>query len=246
MEKKKLAYFHMGFAVLLAVVVLILVRGSLREAADIVLPEMPADSSGADGDGSQNGVNVISVTPSTVQAAISTLDRPVAYQRRQTVETFWSSGSGKSVSQVSVSGSYTRIDTPLVDSSVSHMLISGGTAAVWYDEETEWTTLRTAQFTADIAQRMLTYERVLDLPTENITEADYREYEGVHCIYVADAENEEGYSEKFWVSVHSGLLIAAERYHRGQLIYRFTASEPETEEPDGNLFLLPDGSTLVS
>ena len=246
MGKKKLAYFHMGFAVLLIVVVLILMRGTLRETAMIVLPEMPADSSGTEGGASQNGLHVISVTPQTVQAAISTLDRPVAYQRQQVVETFWSNGSGRSVSQVSVSGDYTRIDTPLADSSVSHMLVAGGTVAVWYDEDLTWTTLHSDHFTADIAQRMLTYETVLELPTIRISQADYRNYDNIYCIYVTTEPDKDGYSESFWVSVESGLLIAAERFYDGALIYRFSAAEPETEDLDSDLFLLPDGSSLNS
>lgn len=244
MGKQKMTYFHMGFAILLLVVAFVLMRGTIRETIRIVLPEMPADSSGTEGNTSPNGLNVISVTPQTVQAAISTLDRPVAYQRRQTVETFWSNGSGKSISQISVSGNYTRIDTTLIDSSICHMLVSGGQAAVWYDDETAWTTLYSDQFTADIAQRMLTYEDVLDLPTSSIVDAYYRDYEGIFCIYVETEQDKNGYSEKFWVSVGSGLLIAAERLQNQEIIYRFSATEPETEEPDVKLFLLPDGSTM--
>ena len=246
MGKRKMAYFHLGFAVLLIVIILILIQGTLRNTATIVLPEMPADSSSAEWNTSQNGLHVISISPQTVQAAISTLDRPVAYQRQQTVETFWSNGSGKSVSQVSVSGEYTRIDTTMADSSISHMLVSGGAIATWYDEEETWTTLYSSQFTADIAQRMLTYESVLALPKSSIMQADYRDHNGQYCIYVATEEDADGYAEQYWVSVENGLLIAAERAHFGKLVYRFSADQLETEEPESDLFLLPDGSTLKS
>ena len=246
MGKGKMAYFHMGFAVLLVVIILILIRGTLRNTSTIVLPEMPADSSSAEGNTTENGLRVISVSPQTVQAAISTLDRPVAYQRQQTVETFWSGGSGKSGSQVSVSGEYTRIDTTMADGSVSHMLVSGDAVAVWYDEETVWTTLRSDHFTADIAQRMLTYESVLELPKSSIVEADYRDHNGEYCIYVATEEDPDGYVEQYWVSVETGLLVAAEKRYLGQLVYRFSSAQPETEEPESGLFLLPDGSTMES
>lgn len=245
LDKRKQTFFNVGFGVVLMIFVLLLAHGSLRESGGIVLPEMPADSSATADEGTSSGMNVIAVTPETVQTAIDTLARPVSYQRQQTVETFWSGGSGKTVSQVSVSGDYTRVDSTLADSTAAHMLVIAGTAALWYDDETDWVTLTSQEFTGDIAQRMLTYETVLDLPVADILEADYRERDGVYCIYVATREDENGYAEQYWVSVSSGLLLAAERTQGGELIYRFTAGEPVSEAPIASLFLLPDGSTLI-
>lgn len=245
LDKRKQTYFNVGFGIVLIVFVLLLAHGSLRETGGIVLPEMPADSSGTVDDGDSSGMDVIAITPETVQTAIDTLTRPVSYQRQQTVETIWSGGSGKSVSQVSVSGDYTRVDATLADGTTSHMLVIAGTSALWYDDEAEWVTLTSQEFTADVAQRMLTYETVLDLPVGDIAEADYRERDGVYCIYVATREDEDGYAEYFWVSVSSGLLLAAERTHNGELIYRFAAGEPDSEAPDASLFLLPDGNKLI-
>ncbi len=245
LDKRKQILFNVGFGVVLLVFVLLLAHGSIRESGGIVLPAMPADSSGPAEKDTSSGINVISVTTKTVQTAIDTLARPLSYQRQQTVETFWSGGSGKTVSQVAVSGDYTRVDYTLEDGTAVHMLVIAGTAAVWYDEETQWMTLTSQEFTADIAQRMLTYEMILDLPAESIVEADYRDYNGVSCIYAATAENADGYSERYWVSVGSGLLLAAERMHHGELIYRFSAGEPLLEAPDASLFLLPDGGMLI-
>ena len=245
LDKRKHTLFNVGFGVVVIVFVLLLAHGSIRESGGIVLPEMPADSSGAADENFASGMNTIAVTPQTVQTAIDTLARPVTYQRQQTVEIFWSGGSGKTVSQVAVSGDYTRVDTTQVSGTVTHMLVIGGTAALWYDGETEWVTLTSREFTPDIAQRMLTYETVLDLPTERIAEADYRQRDGVNCIYVATQVDENGYAEQYWISVSSGLLLAAERTENGALIYRFTAGEPASEAPGAGLFLLPDGSTLI-
>ena len=56
----------------------------------------------------------------------------------------------------------------------------------------------------------------------------------------------DGYQDCYWVSVDSGLLVAAERLWQGKLIYRFSAGEPEISPQGEDLFLLPDGSTPVS
>lgn len=126
------------------------------------------------------------------------------------METYWSGGSGVSESQVSVSGGRTRIDTPMPDGSIQHMLVVGGSAAIWYDDETEWTVLTAEQFNADIAQRMLTYETVRDLPVSEIAEASYQELDGIYCIHVSTKEDADGYVSSYWVNVSNGLLKQAE------------------------------------
>lgn len=238
-----MTYFTMGFGVLLLVIVLMLLAwGGRRRSGSIVLPEVQADSSGVEGTGAESRLNVVSITPETVRPAINTLPRPASYSRVQTVETFWSGGSGQSVSQVHVSGARTRLDTQLPDGSVRHTLVVGDAAGVWYDDETEWAVLRSPQLSAETAARMLSYETVRDLPVERIAQADYRSMEGVSCIYVETAPDSLGYRDRYWISVESGLLHAAERLQGDQLIYRFTAAPVEATAPGEDLFSLPDGS----
>jgi len=244
LDKKQTAYFTVGFGVLLLLVVLLLAWGGRRESGGIVLPAGQADAAGMEEDGDESRLNMVEITPETVKPAINTLSRPTSYSRVQVVETFWSGGSGQSVSQIYVSGGRTRLDTQLPDGSVRHTLLSGGMAGVWYDDETEWTLLRAPQLNADLAGRMLTYETVRDLPVEEIAQADYRDREGVYCIYVETRPDRQGYADRYWVSVDTGLLHAAERLCGGELIYRFTAEMPEAAAPGEELFLLPDGSAV--
>ncbi len=244
MDKKRTRYFTLGFVALLLVVVLLLAWGGLRDTADIVLPQTQDDGSGSGQSSGAESLRVVEITPDTVRPAINTLSRPAVYSRTQTVETFWSGGSGTAVSKVYVSGGRTRIDTQLPDGSVRHMLLSGGAAAVWYDEEETWTTLDAAQLSGDAAQRMLTYETVRDLPVESIDEASYQRLDGVDCIYVSTLEGKDGYADRYWVSVSTGLLHMAERTYNGAVVYRFTASPLSDDPPAEELFLLPDGYGL--
>ena len=242
LSKRKMSYSIVGISIVLMLLVLVLAQSGLHESGGIVLPAEQVDTGDAEDAGASEGLDVVQITPDTVQPAINTLSRAVTYTRTQSVETFWSGGGGTSVSQVSVSGGRTRIDTPLPDGSICHMLVIGGNAAVWYDDETTWTVLSAEQFTADIAQRMLTYETVRDLPVSDIAEANYQELEGVNCIYVATHADADGYASSYWVSVSSGLLKQAERRCNGELVYRFTAEDTNLAAPEEELFLLPDGS----
>lgn len=242
--RRRMRYFAAGFGALILAVVFLLVQGGARRSGEIVLAQTAADgaASGDVGEGS-GGPRRVRLTPETVQLAINTLSRPGTYSRSQMVETFWSGGKGESIASVAVSGSRTRVDMN-VSGGVRHMLVQGGQAAVWYDNEMEWTVLRSEDFTADIAARMPTYETVLLLPVAEILEADYQDRDGVGCIYVATAETEDGYADRYWISVSSGLLAAAERTWNGELVYRFTASPLDPDPPEDSLFLLPDGSVL--
>ena len=154
-----MTYFTMGFGLLLLVVVLLLLAwGGRRAPGGIVLPQAQGDSAGVEDGGAESRLNVVVITPETVRPAINTLSRPASYSRVQRVETFWSGGSGQSVTQIHVSGGRTRLDTQLSDGSVRHMLVVGGAAGVWYDDEREWAILRSRQLSADLAARTLTYE----------------------------------------------------------------------------------------
>lgn len=250
MDKKRMMYVTMGFGVLLLVIMILLVWGGWRRSGEIVLPESQSDGQGAGEDSPDSSLNVISITPETVGSAISVLARPAAYSRTQTVETFWSGGSGQSVTQIYVSGERTRLDETLADGGVRHTLLEGsenGHAAVWYDEETDWVLLdvEDASLAADQTARTPTYETVRNLPVSDIALADYREAYGGQCIYVETRPDGDGYQDRYWVSVDSGLLMAAERLWQGELIYRFSAGEPEISPQGEDLFLLPDGSTAA-
>ena len=237
-------YLTLGFGALLLVIVTLLFIGNRRSTGDVVLPARQAEGGGREDEADRHWLSVVEITPETVKPAVNTLARPVSYSRTQVVETFWSGGSGRSVSQIYVSGSRTRLDTQLADGSVRHMLISGGMAGVWYDDETEWAVLRTPQLNADLAARTLSYETVRDLPVEQIAGADYREKDGAWCLYVETLPDGAGYADRFWISVDSGLLYAAERIWDRELVYRFSAGTPDTAAVEEGLFLLPDGSAL--
>lgn len=239
-----MTYLTLGFGALLLVIVTLLFIGNRRSTGDVVLPARQAEGGGREDEADRHWLSVVEITPETVKPAVNTLARPVSYSRTQVVETFWSGGSGQSVSQVYVSGGRTRLDTQLPDGSVRHTLVSGDSAGVWYDDETEWAALGAGPLAADQSARMPTYETVRDLPASSIAAADYRTLDGLSCIYVETRPDGEGYADFYWVSVDSGLLCRAERTRHGALVYRFTGDTPETASPDESLFLLPDGTAL--
>lgn len=247
MGKKRMAGFTVGIIVLLLVAVFLLAHGRIHRTGNIVLPEIQAEDTGLKDDESTESLNVIQITPGTVQPAITTLSRPASYSRTQVVETFWSGGSGRETYEVAVSGGLTRIDLTTPDGGSRHVLLTGQRGALWYDEDRSWTEFEAGQTDHDAMQRMPTYEVVRDLPVSQIQKAEYRTTQGGEsCIYVETVPNEAGYGDRYWVSTASGLLIRAERIQNDKLIYRFTAGPLREDPPEEGLFRLPDGSLLES
>ena len=83
------------------------------------------------------------------------------------------------------------------------------------------------------------------LEPEDIAAADYRSVSGVNCIYVETVQDSEGYSQRYWVSVETGLLVASERLLEGETIYRMASLTADLSTPSADRFILPDGTVLL-
>ena len=242
--KHRRSIYSMLIVLTVFLVAFLLAQYTLRDDRTITLPTRTGETETGSNKSDTEDLNILSITPSTVQVAISTLSRPAAYQRTQTVTLYWNGGENSTTTQVAVSGGITRIDAVLKDGTTSHTLLDHKIACVWYDDDTSWVTMRADQLSADALQNMPTYESVLNLDSSLITQTEYCVKDGVHCIYVQTASDADGYAQSFWISVQSGLLYAAERTYNGDIIYRFSATEPDNDPPAEDLFLLPDGSQL--
>ena len=246
MDKKKLTAFTMGFGVLILVVVLIFARSTTRRTGRIELPkeDSSVQGEGEDPENNPSALELVEITPQTVQLAIAQMSRMETYSRSVTTETYWDGGSNTTVAQVAVQGETMRVDTTRTDGSVRHLLTDGKTTCIWYDDASTWSTFSAGTFTADAEQSIPTYEDILALDQEQIAQADYGSYENIYCIMVTTAQDAEGYSTTYWISTETGLLVAAETSLDEVLTYRMTALTLDAAGPDATMFQLPDGSTI--
>ena len=235
-----------SIVILVVLVVLLMLMSNLRRSSRVVLP----DTSTSAGDSAEqtsggSAIQVVEVTPETVQAAIATLHRPEAYSRSVTVEYLWNGGSSMSEITVSASGGWSRTDRTLPDGQTRHAITNGETTYIWYNGETDVFTGPAGEISPDAEQTIPTYEDVLALAPEQIAQADYRMVSDVRCIYVETAEDDWGYVQRYWVSVDTGLLAVAERLQDGETVYRMAALTVDETAPDAKTFTLPDGTALI-
>ena len=246
MEKRKLNRITAGFIVLVVMVLILMFSNSLRRSSHITLPEEGSSPGQAEDTNASGGdaLTVIAVTPETVQTAIETLTRPRQYSRVIRVEQLWDGGSGSFETTVTVSGRWTRTDRSLSDGQVRHTITDGEITYIWYGSESSVYSAPAGDITPDDEQAIPTYETILDLPVEDIAAADYRSVSDVNCIYVETVQDPEGYTQRYWVSVETGLLVASERLLEGETIYRMASLTADLSTPSTDRFILPDGTVL--
>ena len=244
MEKRKLNRITAGFIVLVVMVLILMFSNSLRRSSHITLPEEGSSPGQAEDTNASGGdaLTVIAVTPETVQTAIETLTRPRQYSRVIRVEQLWDGGSGSFETTVTVSGRWTRTDRSLSDGQVRHTITDGEITYIWYGSESSVYSAPAGDITPDDEQAIPTYETILDLPVEDIAAADYRSVSDVNCIYVETVQDPEGYTQRYWVSVETGLLVASERLLEGETIYRMASLTADLSTPSTDRFILPDGT----
>lgn len=188
---------------------------------------------------------VVEVTPQTVQSLIASLERYESYRRTVAVEYFSAGGSvGTVTAQVWVDGGWTRTSAALSSGAVENAVVGDGTLWLWYDKGPKVYDGPADERSADLTQRLPTYEDVLKLDKKDITAADYEERDSQPCVYV-EAAGPLDTVERFWVSVNSGLLIAAETEKDGEVVYAMSARDVVSPlDQLADIFVLPDGTVL--
>lgn len=246
MKRRKLSRAAVGFAGLIALVVVLMLINSLRPSPEIELPSQEEEGMQSEENSSGDGLTVVEIRPDTVQAAVATLERPETYRRELVVQQFWDSGSGTMENTVTVSGGWTRVDQTLARDRVRHSVTDGRMTYIWYNSQRTVYEAQTGEISADMEQAIPTYEDVLDLPMEEISAANYQTLSNMNCIYVETAADAYGYVLKYWVSVDSGLLVAAEKLLDGETVYRMWETSADLNPTIGSEFTLPDGTDLLA
>ena len=246
MDKKRLNWVAIGFTARALLVISMMLTNTMRRPTEIKLPDVETASDQTTENPNQTAaaLNVIEITPNTVQSAIETLSRPSMYQRTITVEQFWSGGSGAYDTTVTVNGSWTRTDRTMPDGRVRHCISGADVVYIWYNNEPNIYTGSIGDVSADNEQSIPTYEAILALQPDQIVVSDYRAFSDMNCIYV-EAIFSDDYTLRYWVCVDTGLLVAAEKLFENNTIYRMGALTLDLTEPSAASFTLPDGTNLL-
>ncbi len=246
-EKKRTVMAVLIIAVVLAAVLYSFFLNLFAPTPRLELPDPDALQS-ADPVGQESGRPggvVVEVVPRTVQSLIADLERYESYRRTVAVEYF---AAGEPVGSVAVQvwadGGWVQSDAALSSGAVEHAVVGEDTLWLWYDGGPQVYSGPADRRSADLSQRLPTYEDVLDLDKRDLTGAGYEERDGQPCVYV-EANTPGGYTERYWVSVDSGLLVAAEMEKAEEVVYVMSSRDVVSPlDQTGGVFTLPDGTVL--
>ena len=224
--------------VLVAVFVSLILPTLTNRPPEVVLPSVEQDIPGAEG----KAFLPVEVTPDTVQKVIASLSRPESYYRQLTVGLYWNGGSGGSQIEIWADGGYVRTAISAGDIT-QYRLVGDGKLRLWYAGDKTWKETSTQPETADLAQRIPTYEDVLALDPEKITSAAYEQKNDKSCIFVEIDNGQDGV-DRYWIDTESGLLCAAESSSEDRITYEMTEIQLTTPLAAGVTFTLPNGMVL--
>ena len=249
MEQKNRLLFSVAIILLIFIALLVSFGRILfhMDTPAVALPSVsvsqPGDSSGT-GESLTPSNQTVSVTPQTVQSVISTLHRADSYYRELSVEEYWHNGAASTTVKVWVDGGWSHSFRDLPNGAGRHDLVGGDGAFYWYNGSSRYEVLPVDDLAADLAQRVPTYETVLELDPDTITAAGYELKNDLPCIYVESVDPDTDTTHSYWVSVDNGLLVCAELRRAGEVVYRMTSSAIQSPCPLGAAFRLPDGTIL--
>lgn len=244
-DKKGTALAAVITCVVLTAVLYSFFRNLIPSAPPLVVADPDAVASEDVEDRASDGVTV-EVTPQTVQSLIASLKRYGSYRRSISVE-YYADGQriGGVSAQVWEEDHWVRTSTVLDSGLTEHAIVGDDRLWLWYEGDERVYQGPASEKTADLSQRLPTYEDVLALDKASITAAGYVERDGQPCVYVEAKTPELGYVERYWISETSGLLAAAEMEQDGELIYAMTSQQVVSPlEQTDSVFTLPDGTVL--
>jgi hypothetical protein len=193
----------------------------------------------------------VEVTKDTIQAVVSmTLSRPVMYSRDVVIKSFWEDGQAEYNISISVWNGMTSLRTLLPMGIEKRTIITPNQLYIWYKGDREpyignLSSSGDGYRNADEWQMLITYEDLLQLDKNDISEAGYIEYGGEECVYAVYRSPLLNYTRTFYISLNLGLVIGAEEVDEsGKLVYSMTAGECIINEIDPSAFILPDGTNL--
>lgn len=184
----------------------------------------------------------LTVTPENVQSVIHTLARPESYSRTATLTQYTDSEHFQE-SLVTVWKNQNQIRILQLNAIESrNTLLLEDMLYIWYGSEDAVFTSQLQHSPSnldDLYQGLPSYEDVLALSSEDITDAAYTQWGGWPCILAEARTGILGYTTRYYISTEYGLLVGYELLDGETLLRSFTADSLDPTAPSADIFVLP-------
>jgi len=238
------------FCVLAVLSLLFLFRGA--ETPEVRLAEPPTDTE--DQGAPDNPASLIEITPDNVQNVIATLARTEAYSRTIVQTHYWAEGTASASAEIEIW--VTPNALRITRDNGEHMILTAEAFHIWFEDRPHQTRPVTTGLGASLEQILdefqgiPSYETVLELDPAQIIEAGYvlKNIDGVYeyCIYLVFETGVLGYTDRYYISLSSGLLITMVTMDGNVPIFRMETLSLTLEAPEEDVFTLPDGTSALN
>lgn len=165
----------------------------------------------------------LSVDRDNVQAVLDILSKPEHYKQNLTTETFWDGGSVVRRIEIWRSGKKFKAVISQDLQKTKHVLTLDDKLYIWYEGETGIFAGSVGEaFLAEDMAYIYDYEAIKNIDKEQISAVDYvalDEAGGIQCLYIENKASVEGYTERSWISLNTGLLIKSATLSQGQPVF---------------------------
>ncbi len=249
MKKHRTLFFFLAAIILtFSLVLVLLLMPNMSSTVIDTVPEYPPHPDPVTNSESEV-FNAVSVDKTNVKNIISAISRPEEYFSETKGTLFHTDGSAEYMRKKWVKGDFSRVDviSSVTSQAVSvHYLYSPDSVYVWRPGDKTYYQTARGDFDADDTQMLMSYEDILNANDESIITAQNTLYDGNLCIYAEVKNPASGYTERYWVSTSTGLLLFGQTLDdEGTVIYTVTSTQIDISAQDITLFNLPDGTTPV-
>ncbi len=187
--------------------------------------------------------SAVTVDKSNVKNIVSAMERPSEYFSETQSILSHSSGSATYKRNRWVKGDFERVDVSSSSGGViTHYVYSKNNVYIWREGSRSYHKASRGEFEPDDAQMMMTYEDLLSAADEDIVTAQLTLFEGSSCIYTELKSTLTGYTERFWISASTGLLLHGQTLDsNGSIVYSITSKQTDISPQLDETFKLPDG-----
>ena len=232
--------FYGSIVAVIIIMILIVMRFFIPSNSNLSIT-VPSPTGASGESNSSNGIKYLDVTPQTVQTALKTLTRADSFSRTYTIKSKWDGGESDSTLKMWKKTDNTRMIITQ-SGTVENILVRGNDLFVWYDGSSRVFTSKLSKSNVDSDvdkfSRLITYEDIYNVKTDDITKADYETKNSQPCIFAEYKSSDGNYVNQIYVALDSGLLLSSNVYQGATLVYSMTSETSLTTPPD-DVFAVP-------
>lgn len=248
MNKKEwpMLLFPISVFAMIALILILLFVPDMSNTLINTVPEYPPELGTIDSNETLIS-DAVTVDRTNIRNLVAAMRRPSEYFSETQSILSHSKGSATYLRKTWVKGSLTRIDSVSSSGTVSDRRIySDDYVYVWTPNNRSYYKTARGDFHPDDDRMMMHYEDIINSDDEDIVTAQLTMYDGVSCIYAEIKRPQSGYTERYWISVSTGLLVHGQTLNKeGSVIYSITATQTDISTQGTDLFILPDGEYVT-